>query len=152
LRESKEENKSAIINNSANMLNVNFLKQDFLKNELADQTPYGDNPLTQPLLQQYFLADIFDILAQQLQDEQAAMLQNLLTPQSTLLPDYKKDTGVVANIGTSTVGLCRSDGSNIQCVTVPKDQNSTIYQTQGAVTVHNRVNQGGNTIITLKQN
>jgi hypothetical protein len=147
-----EVNKTTVLNTSGNMLTVNFLKQDFLKDELSGQTPFGDNPLTQPLLQQYFLADIFDILAQQLQDEQAALLQNVLTPQNNILPDYKKETGVVATIGSSTVGLCRSDGSNIQCVTVPKDQNSSIYQTQGSVTIHNRVNQGGNTIITLRQN
>jgi hypothetical protein len=152
LRETKDESKTSIINNSVSMLSVNFLKQDFLKNELADQTPYGDNPLTQPLLQQYFLANIFDILAQQLQEEQTAMLSNLLTPQSTLLPDYKKETGVVATIGTSTVTLCRNDGSNMQCASVNKTENVTIYQTQGSVTVHNRVNQGGNSIITMKQN
>ena len=80
------------------------------------------------------------------------LLANLLAPQNTLLPDYKKETGVVTSIGTSTVGLCRNDGSNMQCVTVPKDQNSTIFQQQGSVDIRNRVNAGGNTIITLKQN
>ena len=54
-----ETSKSAILE-SGNMLAVNFLKQDFLKNVLADQTPYGDDPLTQPLLQQYFLENILD--------------------------------------------------------------------------------------------
>ena len=147
------ENKNTIVTNPANMLAVNFLKQDFLQNELTSQTPYGDNPLEQPLLQQYFLEDIFDILAQQLQDEQTGLLNNLLAPtENNLLPDYKKSSGVVSSIGTSDVSLCRSDGSNMQCVTVPKDQNSTIYQQQGSVDIKNRVNQGGNTIITLKQN
>jgi len=152
LNKDKLENKSTIVINSANMLAVNFLKQDFLKNELADQTPYGDNPLTKPLLEQYFLANIFDILAQQLQEEQMGLLANLLAPQNTLLPDYKKETGVVTSIGVSTVGLCRNDGSNMQCVTVPKSENATIYQQQGSVDIRNRVNSGGNTIITLKQN
>jgi hypothetical protein len=152
LNKDKYENKSVAITNPANMLSVNFLKQDFLKNELASQTPFGDNPLSKPLLEQFFLADIFDILAQQLQEEQMGLLANLLAPQNTLLPDYKKETGVVTSIGTSTVGLCRNDGSNMQCVTVPKDQNSTIFQQQGSVNIRNRVNAGGNTIITLKQN
>jgi hypothetical protein len=152
LRDNKEENKSMVITNAANMLAVNFLKQDFLKNELADQTPFGDNPLAQPLLQQYFLSDIFDILAEQLQEEQTAMLSNLLAPQNSLLPDYKKDTGVVATIGVSEVTLCRNDGSNMQCASIDKTENATLYQTQGSVTIHNRINAGGNSIITLKQN
>jgi FecR protein len=152
LDKDKYGNKNTVVTNPADMLAVNFLKQDYLKNELASQTPFGDDPLSQPLLQQYFLEDIFDILAQQLQDEQTGLLANLLAPQNTLLPDYKKSTGVVSEIGTSDVSLCRSDGSNMQCVTVPKDQNSTIYQQQGSVNIKNRVNAGGNTIITLKQN
>ena len=138
---------------SGNMLDVDFLKQDFLKNEFDKEgTPFGDNPLAQPLLEQYFLENIFDILAQQLQAEQAGFLANLIAPSNNnILPDYKKSTGVVANIGTSEVTLCRSDGSNNQCVAAPKDQASTIYQTQGEVTIKNRVNSSGNTTITVIQ-
>jgi len=35
---------------------------------------------------------------------------------------------------------------------VGKTDSATIYQTQGSITVKNRVNTGGTTVITLKQN
>jgi len=154
LNKNDTQQRTIVINQSADVLNVNFLKQNFLENVFdANKTPYGDNPLTQPLLQQYFLANIFDILAQQLQDDQARMLQNLIAPtNNALLPDYNKATGVVATIGVSEVTLTRSDGSNIQSVSVPKSENALIIQQQGAVSITNRVNAAGTTTITIKQN
>jgi len=87
-----------------------------------------------------------------LQAEQAAMLQNLIAPQNNnILPDYKKSTGVTESIGATEVTLCRNDGSNNQCIATPKDQNSTIIETQGSVTIKNRVNQGAGTSITVIQ-
>lgn len=139
-------------NNSANMLNVNFLKQDFLKNEFEKENTWGSNPLEQKLLEQQFLANIFDILAMQLEMEQKGFLENLLAEKDSLLPDYKKETGVVKSLDVGSVSLCRSDGSNIQCVNTPKTQNTTILQIQGEVSIRNRVNQGGNSFITLRQN
>ena len=113
---------------------------------------YGDNPLTQPLLQQYFLENIFDILAQQLQAEQQQLLVNFLAPQNNLLPDYNKASGVIATIGVSGVTLSRTDSSNMESITVPKSQQSTVIESQGAVSIKNRVNSSGTTIITVKQN
>lgn len=138
---------------AGNMLDVDYLKQNFLQNEFEKDgaTPFGDNPLAKPLLEQYFLENIFDILAEQLQAEQTAMLQNLIAPQNNLLPDYKKSSGVTAEIGSSEVTLCRNDGSNNQCIATPKEQASTIYETQGSVTIKNRVNSSGSTSITVIQ-
>ena len=69
------------------------------------------------------------------------------------LPDYTVPSQVIPLLSATEVGVCRPDsGNNIQCVYVPKDQNTTITQTQGANTVVNRVNRSGNTIITLRQN
>jgi hypothetical protein len=88
-------------------------------------------------------------------DQLAAEFGNLLaTPKNSLLPDYKKSSGVEATVDAISVQLCRSDAnSNTSCVTTPKGQNSTITQTQsGNVTITNRINQGGNTFITTKQN
>lgn len=69
------------------------------------------------------------------------------------LPDWKKETGVQPIIRTDAAGVCRPDAaSNVQCVFVPNSQNTTIMQTQGSTNVINRVNSGGNTIITLRQN
>jgi hypothetical protein len=48
---------------------------------------------------------------------------------------------------------CAADGSsNIQCVTVPTNQSTTISQTQVNSSVISKVNNGGNTFITLRQN
>jgi len=69
------------------------------------------------------------------------------------LPDYTVQSQVVPILSATEVGVCRPDGSNnIQCVYVPVEQNTTIIQTQGANTVVNRTNRGGNTVITLRQN
>ena len=71
---------------------------------------------------------------------------------STLLPDYKASTGVVAEVDTIGVDLSRDDGSNRQGIHVDRTRSLTIYQIQGSVEVKNRVNSGGTTTITLKQN
>lgn len=69
------------------------------------------------------------------------------------LPDWKVDMKVIPSIRPDSVGVCRPDSaSNVQCVTVSANQNTTIIQTQGSSNIVNRVNSGGNTIITLRQN
>ena len=78
--------------------------------------------------------------------------ENLLKVADGLLPDYKATSGVKVSIDDLSVELCRSDGSNRQCVSVSKNENSTIIQQQGNITVKNRVNTGNGTLITLKQN
>ena len=88
-------------------------------------------------------------------DQLAAEFGNLLAqPKNQLLPDYRASTGVVATVDAISVQLCRSDANaNTSCVTTPKGQNSTVIQTQsGNVTITNRINAGGNTFITTKQN
>jgi hypothetical protein len=77
--------------------------------------------------------------------------ENFLAEVDTVLPDYKKSSGIVAIKDDITVSLCRDNGSDIQCITTPLTQNSTIYQTQGSLEFKNRVNQGNNTIITIVQ-
>ena len=129
-------------------LDVDFLKETGLVNVLEKQQQelYQDQ-LGKNLLDQNFLANILDII-----DAQLAAQQNLLnTTRSGLLPDYIAITGVVATVDDLTVNLYRDDGSNRQSVTVPKNQNTTIYQTQGSIEIKNRVNSGGNTVITVIQ-
>jgi len=77
-----------------------------------------------------------------------------ITPvKNTIIPDYTATSGAVATIDTQQVEICRTDSSNnTVCAITPRDQNSVITQTQGTVTVVNRINQGGNTIITTRQN
>jgi FecR protein len=139
-------------NTAVTALSQNFLQGVDLGSVLAAQNAtYLTNALERNFLDQDFLANILTLLNEEL----AAEFGNLLAPQKNqLLPDYKKETGVVATVDAVSVQLCRTDsGSNTSCVTVPKDQNSTITQTQSDnVAIKNRVNQGGNTYITIKQN
>ena len=139
--------------NTASMLNENLLdSKDFLKDELKSRNEFGDNPLLEDLLGQNFLANIFDILEQQIKNERKAVLKSALVPEGdSLLPDYNPDTGVKATVGASEVTLCRNDGSNNQCITTPRGQSSTIIQGQGPVSIQNRVNSGGGTTITVIQ-
>jgi hypothetical protein len=68
-----------------------------------------------------------------------------------MLPDYKKSSGIIVVKDDPTVSLCRDTGSDVICVTTPQTQNSLILMTQNNIEFKNRVNQGGNTTITLKQ-
>jgi hypothetical protein len=133
------------------------LSQDFLKGVdlssvlVAQNNQIFSNALQRNLLNQDFLESLLQIMNDQL----AAEFGNLLAPpKNSLLPDYKKSSGVEAMVDAISVQLCRSDAnSNTSCITTPKTQNSTITQTQsGNVTITNRINQGSNTFITTKQN
>jgi hypothetical protein len=147
IRKEIDDEKKRVILKGA--LDVDFLKETGLTNafELQEKELYRDK-LSVNLLDQNFLANILDIINAQL-----AAQQNLLnTQKNSLLPDYVATTGVVATVDDLQVELCRNDGSNMQCVSVPKNQSSTIYQIQGSVEIRNRVNSSGTTTITLKQN
>ena len=130
------------------VLDVDFLKESGLVNVLDQQQEQFRDSLTTSLLDQDLLANILDIINAQL----AAQLDLLNTQKSGLLPDYVATTGVIASVDDYSVTLTRDDGSNVQSVTVPKNQNSTIYQIQGSIEIKNRVNSGGGTTITLRQN
>jgi hypothetical protein len=82
----------------------------------------------------------------------ASQINLLNTLDGKLLPDYNALTGVKVAVDDLSVQLCREDaGSNIACVQTSKTQNSFISIEQGNFEVKNRVNQGGNTLITLRQ-
>jgi hypothetical protein len=130
-------------------LDVDFLKETGLTNALdAQQKEVFQDKLSTNLLNQDFLANILDILNAQL----AAELNLLNSAKSGLLPDYVATSGIIAEVDDNNVTLSRNDGSNMQSVMVPKNQNTTIYMTQGVLDFKNRVNAGGTTTITLKQN
>jgi len=80
-----------------------------------------------------------------------ALNEKLLEDVDTMLPDYKKSTGIIVTKDDPTVTLCRDNGADRQCVTTPMTQNSTLFQTQNNIEFKNRINQGGNTIISLTQ-
>jgi hypothetical protein len=128
-----------------NPLDIDFLKEKGLENWLDMQAGviYEDK-LKKNFLDNDFLASLFDIIGNELD-------QKFLDPVDPVLPDYKRATGIVAYKDDMSVELCRDSGADIQCVKTPLTQNSTIFQTQGSLEFKNRVNQGGNTIITLIQ-
>ena len=128
-----------------NALDVDFLKEKGLENVLAlQQKDFFQDRLSREFLDTNFINNFFDIVGN-------ALNEDLLKEVDTVLPDYRKSSGIVAIKDDLTVGLCRDSGSDIQCVTTPITQNSTIFQTQNNIEFKNRVNQGGNTIITLIQ-
>jgi hypothetical protein len=143
-KELKEAGKSERGNNKS-YLDVDFLKEKGLENALEMQiaSMYVDR-LAQNFLDNQFLASIFDMIG-------TGLNENLLAEVDSVLPDYKKSSGIVAIKDEMTISLCRDTGSDIQCITTPLTQNSTIYQTQGSLEFKNRVNQGNNTIITIVQ-
>ena len=147
LKQREEEKQMAVT-----ALSQNFLQGVDLGSVLAAQNAtFLSNSLERNFLDQDFLANVLTLLNEQL----AAEFGNLLAPKTnSLLPDYKKETGVVATVDAVSVQLCRTDSaSNTNCITTPKEQNSTIIQNQSEnVAIKNRINAGGNTYITIKQN
>lgn len=129
-------------------LDVDFLKENGLVNMLDKQAEERwQSKLSSNFLEQDFLANILDMVNAQM----SAQLDLLNNQKSGLLPDYIAITGVKVAVDDNAVELCRDDGSNIQCVQTPKNQNSTITQIQGSTEIKNRINSGGNTFIIVKQ-
>lgn len=128
-----------------NPLEIDFLKEKGLENWLDIQAnQMYEDKLKRNFLDNGFLSSLFDIIGNSLDEK-------FLEPVDPVLPDYRKSSGIVAYKDEISVGLCRDNGADVQCVTTPLTQNSTIYQTQGTIEFKNRVNSGGNTIITLIQ-
>ena len=148
LRQS-EEDKQRRRSEMKGALDVDFLKETGLVSafEKEDKEMYQDK-LSRNFLDQDLLANILDIINAQL----AAQLDLLGKTKSGLLPDYVPTSGVVAEVDDLQVTLCREGGGDTQCITTPKNQNTTVTQTQGPIEVKNRINSGGSTIINATQN
>jgi hypothetical protein len=130
-------------------LDVDFLAENKLVNILEqEQKEVYQDRLSRNLLDNDFLANVLDIINAQL----AAQLDLLGKTKSGLLPDYVPTSGVVVEVDDLSVTLCRESGGDTQCITTPKNQNTTITQIQGPVEIRNRINNGGNTIINATQN
>jgi hypothetical protein len=129
-------------------LDIDFLKEQGLTNALdAQQKEIFQDKLSRNFLDQDFLANVLDILDAQMKSQ----LNLLNTTKGGLLPDYIATSGITVEVDEPKVTLCRDTGSDIQCVSTPTRQSSTIYQTQGSLEFKNRVNSGGGTVITLIQ-
>jgi hypothetical protein len=148
LRES-EEDKQRRRSEMKGALDVDFLKETGLASafEKEDKEMYQDK-LSRNFLDQDLLGNVLDIINAQL----AAQLDLLGKTKSGLLPDYVPTSGVVAEVDDLQVTLCREGSGDTQCITTPKNQNTTVTQTQGPIEVKNRINSGGSTIINATQN
>lgn len=143
-KELKEASKADRMGNRS-YLDVDFLKEKGLENALeAQMANMFIDRLAQNFLDNSFLASIFDMIGNSLNE-------NLLAEIDSVLPDYKKSSGIIAVKDDTSVSLCRDNGGDQQCITTPLTQNSLILQTQGTLEFKNRVNQGGNTFITVVQ-
>jgi hypothetical protein len=130
-------------------LDVDFLAENKLIDVLdkEEKEMYQDR-LSRNLLDNDFLANILDIVNQQL----AAQMDFLAKARGGLLPDYNALTGVTVELDEPKVTLCREAGGDVQCITTSTAQNTTITQTVGGTEVKNRVNSGGSTTINATQN
>jgi hypothetical protein len=130
-------------------LDVDFLAENKLIDVLdKEQKEMYQDKLSQNLLDNDFLANVLDIVNQQL----AAQMDFLGKAKSGLLPDYNALTGVKVELDEPEVTLCRESNGDTQCITTRTGQSATIYQTQGSVEIKNRVNSGGGTTISVTQN
>lgn len=146
-RELKED-KTTVRMEMKSALDIDFLKETGLANALdAQQKDVFQDKLSQNFLDQNFLANILDILDAQMK----AQLNLLNSTSNKLLPDYNAITGITVAIDEPKLTLARDSGSDIMSITVPTNQNSTLYMTQGPLEFKNRVNNGGGTTITLIQ-
>jgi len=126
-------------------LDVDFLKEQGLTNALDDSAKqFFQDKLSRNFLDSNFLANMFDLVGNGLNEK-------FLEEVDSMLPDYKKSSGIIVTKDDPTVTLCRDNGADIQCITTPQTQNSTLYMTQNNIEFKNRINQGGNTIITVTQ-
>lgn len=131
---------------SFNALDINFLREQGLENKLDMQNAqFFQDRLSRNFLENHFLDSLFDIVGSNLDEDY------LKDEADSVLPDWRRSSGIIVTKDEGQVGLCRDNGSDIQCVTTPVTQNSFITQIQGSIEFKNRVNQGGNTIITLIQ-
>lgn len=127
------------------LLDTDFLAVQGLENALDKaQMQIWQDRLSYTFLDTSFLNNMFDIIAD-------ALKEKLLDEVDTVLPDYRRSSGVIAVKDDPFVTLCRDSGGDQQCVTTPINQSSTIIQTQSSVSIKNRVNQGTGTLITLIQ-
>jgi hypothetical protein len=143
IRKAEENNKV-----QTNVLDVDFLKYNGLANQLdIQQADFYKDKLSKNFLDQSFLMNIFDMMG----GANAALNEDLLKIDTSMLPDYRRSSGITVTSDDMTVQLCRDNGADVQCIGTPKLQNSTIYQTQGNFEFKNRVNSGQGTTITLIQ-
>jgi hypothetical protein len=126
-------------------LDVDFLAATGLENALDKiQMQIWQDKLSYTFLDTSFLNNVFDMIAD-------ALNEKLLDEIDTVLPDYRRSSGVIAVKDDPFVTLCRDSGQDKQCITTPINQSATVYQIQGSITIKNRINQGTGTVITLIQ-
>ena len=134
-------------NEQRSLLDIDFLKFSGIdENALEKQTAqFFQDRLSRNFLDNSFLDNLFEVIGSGLDEDY------LKEDVDSMLPDWRRSSGIIVTKDEGQIGLCRDNGSDIQCVTTPLTQNSLITQIQGSIEFSNRVNSGGNTIITITQ-
>jgi hypothetical protein len=135
------------VSEQQSMLDIDFLKFAGLdENALEKQNAqFFQDRLSRNFLENHFLDNLFDVVGNNLNEDY------LKEEVDSILPDWRRSSGIIVTKDEGQVGLCRDNGSDVQCVTTPVTQNSLITQIQGSIEFKNRINEGGNTIITIVQ-
>ena len=140
IKENKENNQT-----QKGFLDTDLLASKALENALDQaQIQMWQDRLSFTFLDNSFLNNVFDMVAN-------ALNEKMLDEVDTILPDYRRSSGVIAVKDDNFVTLCRDSGGDQQCVSTAIHQSSTVIQTQGSISVKNRVNQGTGTQITIIQ-
>ena len=134
-----------------NVLDVNPLEVENLTNQLDDSVTFAlKEDLDVNLLDRDFLQNILDVINLQLIKQ--AERQLAIRKGDELLPDYDPEGPVRATTDGIGVTLCMETGpSDVSCVRTPTTQETAITQTQGSVSIFNRVTDTGTTTIETIQ-
>ncbi len=136
------------VNDHITALDVDYLKFVGLDENVLEKqnAQFFQDRLSRNFLENHFLDSLFDIMGD------AGLSEDYLKDEvDSIVPDWRRSSGVIVTKDEGQVGLCRDNGGDIQCVTTPITQNSLITQVQGSIEIKNRINSGGNTTITLIQ-
>lgn len=144
----KEIKETTTTANAKTALDINFLDQDFLKNEsltfdffAADKAALDVNKLDAD-----FLINMLDLLNSQL-------LENMLGGKDQMLINYKpnKSAGLYYYLDYNSLTVYRTAPSHFVSVTVDKESPSTVNVQQDDINIKQVVNRTGGTVINIKQ-
>jgi hypothetical protein len=144
-REISEENRDNR-RDSRNVLDTNFLDQDFLKPADLDNQLDAFNRLDRNELEDDLLPNVLDAVNAALSATQEAMSTTL-----SMLPGYDESSGLKWRVTDSDQLVLTRYSSHIFELTVPREQGAVLDLQQDGIPVYQKINSGGSTTITIIQ-
>lgn len=133
------------VNTGFNLLDTDFLSQDFLKYVELDRNYLTEyNKLGKNFLDTDYLYSFLDVSGSQ-------FLGNELAEGNTLLPKYTAASGIKYYVDNDFVTLHKETFNAYSQVTVPTTHNMTMILNQENTEVKQIVNYAGTTTITIRQ-